>query len=184
MVTYLRTKHTIFVCVSYGKYTSDRPKRLLKKFLELMIAEFKSLDNIIPANVTITKLFLQERLEKKLNTLLEEFDNDIPKSMDNIIEINKGVNDIKLNMNSNINRLASNNSDLNEMLVSSKMLNETSALFRAESKILERETRCLKPWIIYLIGFIVIILIVYFIFSFYVCGSTSIFCERKSYYVS
>ena len=184
LVTYIRTKHTIFVCVSYGKYTTDRSKRFLKKFLELMIAEFKSLDSIIPANVTITKLFLQERLEMKLNTLIEEFDNDISKSMDNIIEINKDVNDIKLNMNLNFQRLASTDSNLNEMLISSKKLNETSAFLRAESKNLERETRCLKPWIMYLMGFIVIILIVYFIFSFYVCGSPSIFCERKSYYVN
>ena len=184
LVTYIRTKYTIFVCVSYGKYTTDRPKRFLKKFLELMIAEFKSLDSIIPANETITKLFLQERLEKNLNTLIEEFDNDIPKSMDNIIEINKDVNDIKLNMNLNFQRLSGNDSNLNEMLISSKKLNETSGIFRAESNNLERETRCLKPWMIYLMGFTVIILFVYFIFSFYVCSSPSIFCERKSYYVS
>jgi hypothetical protein len=179
MVTYLRTKHTIFVCVSSGKYSTDRPKRFLKKFLEMMIAEFKSMDNIIPQNVTITKLILQERLEKKLNSLIEEFDSDLSKSTDTIIDMNKNLDDIKLNMNSNFKKLVSNENDMNELLLSSKKLNVTSSEFRTESRNLERETRCLKPWMIYVTSVFVISLIVYFIFSFYLCGSVSISCERK-----
>lgn len=179
IVTYLRTKHTIFICVSSNKTSSDRPKRFLKRFLEIIIAEFKSLENIIPKNTSVTKFILQERLENKLNSLIEEFDTEIVKSTETIINITKDMNDIKVNMNTNVKKIVENDNDLNELLVSSKKLNVNSTEFKNASKNLEKETRCIKPCVLYLLMVTIIMIIVYLIFGFYFCGSATIFCERK-----
>jgi hypothetical protein len=187
IVTYLRTKKIIFVCVSLSKDGEERPKRFMEQFVGLVVSDFGSLDNLIPQyesesnNNTLSSLCLQEKLESKLNLLIHNFDTGIYKNKEKLNEMNADLSEMKHNMSSNIKKIVGNNDDLQKLLLVSKNITNKSEEYKNNAKQLEYETKCIKPWMIYLAIILIVILIVYTICALYFCGNMWVICDRKKY---
>jgi hypothetical protein len=176
MITYIRTKSVLFTCVSPVNTGYEKPKKFLKQLIELVLKDFKAIDQIVPE--TVSKMCLQTQLEKKLNNLINDFDTGVNESKKVIEENFKIVEDIKVTMRDNIRTVVDNRDELNQMLLTSKNIENKAKEMNASSKELEYRTRFCKPWMIYCGIFTLICVIVYVVFSIYLCGSLSPFCEK------
>lgn len=178
LVTYLRTKKVIFICVSESKHGDERPRRFIEQFAAMVIKEFDGIDNILPTD-GVGKLALQAKLDLKFNNLLANFDTGMYKNKDLISGMNKDLEDIKHDIGDSIKKIVGDKDNLDEMLLTSKKIVAKAEEYKDDAHILEKETRCLKPWMIYLMIIFIVLITVYTCFSFYLCGNLSLFCERK-----
>lgn len=177
LVVALKTKKIIFMCVSKGSHSNDRIQRFLKSFIELINKQFGTLDSVIQE--PLKNLCLQKQLNTNLNKLLESYDTGVYKDKAMIDEINKDLSDIKQDLSKGIRNMVNSAGDLDELLLISQNLNIQAVEYKEDAVILEKETRCFKPWMGITLIVILVIIIVYIIFSLYLCGSLTLFCERK-----
>jgi hypothetical protein len=178
LVTYLRTKKVIFCCVAPTKHGEERPRRFIEQFAGMVIKEFESIDNIVPQG-NFGKLALQAKLEVKFNTFLGSFDTGMYKNKDIIIGMSKDLDEMKQAMGISIKKMVNNKDELEEMLIVSKKITHKAEEYKEGAKELEYETRCIKPWMVYLLVVIVVLFIVYTAFALYYCGAMTLFCEKK-----
>jgi hypothetical protein len=178
LVTSLKTKKVIFVCVSKEPYEKNRPKRFMESFAGMVIKIFGNVDSIVPES-GCSHLCLQSNLSLNFNQHIESYDTGVYKDRNVINEMNKDLSDIKHDLSQNIKKLMANSDDLDQMLLVSKKISSNAVEYREEAKVLEMETRCFKPWMGILLIILLVLLMVYVIFSLYLCGSLTVFCERK-----
>jgi hypothetical protein len=178
LVTSLKTKKIIFICVSKEPYERNRPKRFMESFAGMVIKIYGNVDNIIP-ETGCNHLCLQNNLSLNFNQHLDSFDTGVYKDRNVINEMNKDLSDIKQDLSQNIKKLLSNSEDLDQMLLVSKKISSNAVEYREEAKVLEMETRCFKPWMGIVLVILLVLFMVYIIFSLYLCGSFTVFCERK-----
>ena len=182
IVTYLRTKKIIFICVSKKDYGEERPRRFIENFASNVIKEFGNLDSIIPPDGLVSKLCLNNRLNAIFNSLVESYDTgaQINKSKSVVKSINRELDEIKHDMRDNIKKIVNNNNDLEDLLLTTQKINDKAKEYRENAKELEKETRCCKPWMIIVSVVFLVLALVYTIFAIYLCGSMTVFCDRKS----
>lgn len=179
ILTYIRTKKIVFICLSHKYMGEDRPRRFIEHFVNLVINEYKSIDNVIPHNPNEQiKLCLQKTLGEKLVTLLDSYDSSMYKNKQKINHLTNDMNEIKVNMNHQIKKMVHNNESLESLLATSQHLKKDANEYKQNAKELEKETRCFKPWMGYALIVIAIMLIVYAVFSLYHCGNLSIVCSN------
>lgn len=174
LVTYLRTKKVIFICVSPSKHGDERPRRFLEQYISSMVQEFGSIDNILPKEPK--KLSLQTKLSLKMNSLIESFDTGMYKNKAMIRGMNDDLTEIKQDLSNNIKKLVKNGDNLDEMLLVSKKINIEAKEYKEGAEELEYETRCIKPWMMYTFIVVLVLIIVYTVFAISRCGNLSIFC--------
>ncbi len=180
IVTFLRTKKILFICVSDIKQGEERPRRFIEKLATMVIKEFDGIDNIIPLE-HVNHLCLHTKLESKLNHILEDYETGLYTNKEHITNINKDLEEMKQNMNSNIKKLVSNTNELDELLIITKKINDKAHDYKENAKELELQTRCIKPWMVILFIVIMVSFVVYTIFALYLCGNMSLFCEKKKF---
>ena len=177
MITYFRTKKILFACVSQGVDGKERPKRFMEIFINLVNSEYASLDDLLIKFPKITRNCANEIFEKKFNKILGDFDTGI-NSRGLIGKIQHDVDEIKKDLNKNIKTMIENNNDLDHLLLVSQNINKNAEEYKENAVVLEYETRCLKPWMIYVLIILIVLSLVYLVFALARCGDLHIICDR------
>ncbi len=178
IVTFLKSKKVVFICVSKSSHGHERPQRFIESFATMCVKEFGTVDQIIPEGGA-NHLCHQLKLNIKFNKHLDNYDTGVYSNKQLISEMNKDLQDIKHDLSQGIKKMVGNNDELEQMLVISKNITVKAEEYKEEAKVLEVQTRCFKPWMGITLIIMLVLLIVYFIFSLYLCGSLTVFCERK-----
>jgi len=155
----------------------ERSNRFMITLVEFLKSEYGNIDYISEKVANLENLCLQKDLGPKLDHLLSDFDTGIYKNKEKIKEMISDVNLIKSNVNISIKHMLQEHDNLDELLLKSKHLDEDALKMRNESKQLEIETRCIKPWLAYTLIFLFVGVIVYVVFAFVRCGNLRIICD-------
>jgi hypothetical protein len=177
LITYFKAKRILFVCVSRGVDGKERPKRFMENFINLVNSEYGTIDNLFNDFPKITRNCANEKFETKFNKILDDFDTGL-NSRGMIGKIQSDLDEIKKDLNKNIKTMLDNNNDLDHLLLVSKNINKTAEEYKEDAKVLEYETRCIKPWMIYVLIILIVLGLVYLVFALARCGDLHIFCER------
>jgi len=179
-VTFLRTKKIIFICVSPTSEGDEKVRKFIEQFTSMIISEYESEDNIIPVG-NFRRLALQNSLEKKINNFLTSYSTNIytVHSKSKINEMSQDMEEMKNTLGAAVKKMCNNQEELDEMLLTSKKLVVKAEVYKEEAKEIEYETRCIKPWMLYTMIVLFVLFTVYTAFAVYLCGSLSIFCDRK-----
>jgi hypothetical protein len=176
-ISYFRTKRIVFVCVQSAKVGKEKPKRFLEQMVILINNEYGNINGMLDSIPKISKNCLQDRLEDKFNKLLDDFDTGLYNNRGSIATMNADISEMKLDLNNQIKIILDNNNNLNELLVVSQKIQTNAEDFKANAKVLEYETRCFKPWMVYTIIVLTVAFIVFIIFALVKCGNLSIACN-------
>ncbi len=177
MLTYAKSKDLIFICRTTTNQGTDRPSRFLEELINLLKAEFGTLDNII--NLATNTLCLQRRLGGRFDGLIKDFETNININKELFKDVNNELDEIKSTMNKNIKNMLKENDCLDELLIKSKKLEAEAIVIENEAKVLEQQTRCLKPWMAYTLIFLLVCGIIYVILALVRCGNLSITCNNE-----
>jgi len=186
IVIFCRLKTIVFICVS----PSDEDKKTIgfmqNTFIPKIMTEFnKNIENITTPKEgeQITNLYHQNRLQKLLNTELDNLDTGILQNK-TLSKITKEMETIKNDLKTGIKNQLKETENLESLLVTSNKLNEQALEYKDNSEKLEYETRCIKPWMI-ITGIVILILfIVYVVISLWRCGNLNIFCSKPQYVIN
>jgi hypothetical protein len=174
VVAYSRTKRLIFTCIAL-KDENTRIKRCMEQLVNEMIKEFGSFDQMIPKE--IHRLCLQSRTELKINKIIDDVNTSLYDNKGLITGMNSDMQEIKHDMQENIKNIVKNNEDLDQLLLTSQKIKSHAIDYKDNAHQLEVQTRCLKPWMVYVLISALVLLIVYTVFALVRCGSMSLFCE-------
>ena len=178
LVTYLRTKKIIFICISNLSIGKQKPIRFIQNLAKGVIKDNNGLDMLTDKD-SIKKMCLQEKYETFLNNFLDDYDTGINNNNELISNMTNDLNEMKKELNTTIMNVINNKEGLDELLLVSKDIKTNAKEYKQNAKELEVQTRCCKPWMIILSIVLLILFIVYTIFALYLCGSMSLFCEKK-----
>jgi hypothetical protein len=180
LVTYLKAKKLILICTSHKDDGEERPKRFMEQFFTKIKNIYPDIGTVIPSQPQyVFKLCLQSQLGKELNGLIESFDTGIYKNKALVMQINHDLNDIKTDITIGIKKVVKGNEDMQQLLLTSQKISSGAKEYYENVVELEKETRCLKPWMVYVLIGMFALLVVYVVFALYRCGNLSMFCEKK-----
>jgi hypothetical protein len=174
ILAYSRTKKVILICIA-GKGEQNKIKRFMEQLVGELIKEFGSLDGILTKDVH--RLCIQTRVELKLNKLINEINTGLYEGRDLIHGMTDDLVEIRHELHENINKVVKSNENLDELLITSKKIKIGAHEYKENAKELEVQTRCLKPWMVYMLISCLILFIVYTVFALIRCGSMSLFCD-------
>ncbi len=98
-------------------------------------------------------------LKKNGKKLLEKYNN--PSSFDKLTRANQGVNEIKVDMQENINQLVNGQEDLNELEGQTNNMRTQAMTFKKKTKTLEREMFWKKiKYTLYIVLMVIILIVI------------------------
>jgi len=146
-IHYIRAKTVIFVVVTSTSVEEDKPIRFMEYFVDIVLSEFRTFENITNVSGKIIKYQHQQKLVEKLNRLVKSFDSDIYNKK-KVEGIQMDIDETKRNLKYGINKALKNNEDLGELLLVSEKIEGKAEIFKHGSRELRNETRCIKPWMV------------------------------------
>lgn len=186
MVTYCRTKFLVFVCISpkdddgEAKSKQFLQERLIPGIMNEFNRDTDSIVNPSKKGDALTTLIHQSRLSKLLNTEVANTDTGIRKNP-KIKQLDESLNMIKSDLKETIGKQLQDNDNLESLLQTSEKISKEAVEYKENAKELEYQTRCIKPWMIITSVIIVVLIIVYIVFSLLRCGDLNIFCKNPKY---
>ncbi len=173
-IHFIRATKVLFILIASSNITKDKPLRFMEHFVEIVLREFQTLDNITNVPGKITKYQHQEKLEENLNFLVRSFDTHI---YDNkkIKNIQADVDDTKKEIKKQILNVLHESEDLNELLIKSEKIEIEARSYKENTLELKRKTQwfCNK-WVI---GAAIVlgVILIYAVISLIRCTSILVF---------
>ena len=173
---YIRTKSVIFLVVTATSIEEDKPIRFMEYFVDIVLRQFKTFENIINVSGKIIKFQHQQVLVEKLNTLVKSFDSHIYDKK-KVLGIQLEIDETKKNLKYGINKALKNNEDLGELLIKTERINDKAEDFKDNANDLRYETRCIKPWMI-IVCVLAVLILGYLIVALIRCSSVyNVWCS-------
>lgn len=159
-INYVKHKNKIIIlCISNENINSEKYKTFFVKFKDIIMREFHSIERVVPPNPE--HLCLQDRLNPQLEKLMKEYENVMYQDKSLIKNINNDLDDIKLELNTAINKVVSKEGDLTELMEKSNNINKEAFIMKKNASKIEYETRCMKPWMWALLITFIVLFIAY-----------------------
>ncbi len=167
-IHYIRATNIIFVVITATNIAEDKPSKVMEYFVDIVLREFKSFENVTTVTGKLTKYQHQQKLVEPLNTLVKSFETIYDKKKVQGIQLE--IDETKKYLKQGIKKAIQNNEDLGELLIVSEQMEKEADRYRANTKELEDKTRCIKPWMI-IVGIVLVIIIAYIVVALVRCSS-------------
>jgi len=175
-LTYTRSKEIIFLCISPKRVGEERGRIFIENLINKLCGPsnqmnkaYASIRDCLEKHNNVKELLIYENdLQKIIDEEIKNFNTGLEDNYLKIKNIQKDVDVIKKDLNKAVVQNAKNAGDLEQLLITSKNVENLGKEFRKGARKLEGETRCCcKPWLVYttisssvLLGLILIYIVV------------------------
>lgn len=182
LLTYTRSKEVIYICVSPKKVGDEKPRLFLESLIRKLNSKDIGLSEEIERRKESKTLGLIKKLQGPIDNQISYFNSGF-EDRDQILEIQKDVDEIKREMRINTTKQVSGMAELKEnLLKTTENLKGQAIDFQKNSNETKKWTRfCCKPiakkyLTISLI--ILTLLLIYYIIAKIRCDSFNAFCSK------
>jgi hypothetical protein len=189
-LTYTRSKEIIFLCISPKRVGEERARFFIEGLINKLCGSrnqsnkaYASIRDCLEKHNSVKELLIYENdLQKIIDEEIKNFNTGIEDNYLKIQNIQKDVDIIKKDLNKAIVDNAKNAGDLEQLLLTSKKVENLGNEFKKGAKNLEGQTRCCcKPWVVTTISMSVLLalIMIYVIVAVIRCNSYyNAFCSK------